>query len=182
MPNDDRIDEGDRILAELARRGGATPLAEWSEFIDAFLRSVGVPEPVGVAPLLSGLRIALAGRGVLGDLLILGLRGLAVALGRRERGEELAPGEVEMDSCLRECDRLSPAAFSSLALAIDIRLALSVLLGGEGEIWYGDAISRRCSDDAWAAERPSPSSTLANAHWGSVLQDSEVNSVFAPAL
>jgi hypothetical protein len=35
---------GDRTLAELARRDGGTPLAEWSEFIEAFLSKVGVAD------------------------------------------------------------------------------------------------------------------------------------------
>ena len=38
--------EGDLMLTELARRGGATPLTEceWSEFREAFLSRVGVAE------------------------------------------------------------------------------------------------------------------------------------------
>jgi hypothetical protein len=72
-------DSGDRLRGdlgvvmmwtELARRCGATPLAEWSEFIEAFLSSVGVAERDGewfeVEP-FSGPRMALAGRGELGD-------------------------------------------------------------------------------------------------------------------
>jgi hypothetical protein len=35
----------DLMLTELARRGGATPLTECSDWRDAFLSSVGVEEP-----------------------------------------------------------------------------------------------------------------------------------------
>lgn len=33
------------LWPEGVRRGGATPLAEWREFMDAFRRRVGVAEP-----------------------------------------------------------------------------------------------------------------------------------------
>lgn len=43
------------MLAELERRSGVTPFAEWSEFMDAFRSSVGVPardsRPFEEAPL-----------------------------------------------------------------------------------------------------------------------------------
>jgi hypothetical protein len=63
---------GDRMLAELARRDGATPpLAECSEFMEAFRSRVGVADRDGGAmeteELRSGLRMALLGRGVLGE-------------------------------------------------------------------------------------------------------------------
>lgn len=38
-----RAGEGD-MLPEVVRRGGATLLADWSEFMEAFRRSVGVAE------------------------------------------------------------------------------------------------------------------------------------------
>lgn len=34
---------GDMLAPEAERRGGATPLAEWREFNDAFRRRAGVP-------------------------------------------------------------------------------------------------------------------------------------------
>jgi hypothetical protein len=90
---------GDRMLAELARRDGATPaFAECSEFMEAFRSRVGVADRDGGAmeaeELRSGLRMALPGRGVLGERSAAGGRGLAPA-GREERGD-LAGEEVEV--------------------------------------------------------------------------------------
>ncbi len=59
-----------------------TPLAECSEFIDAFLRSVGVEELEGVEPPFTEPRSALPGRGVLGDRLVGALKALEVPLCR----------------------------------------------------------------------------------------------------
>ena len=102
---------GDKTLIELARRGGATPLTEWSEFMDAFLSKLGVADREGgrsdaeadAEDAWSGLRMPLLGRGVLDDRTggrgceccwLFGLR----AGGREERRPDLADeGETEGD-------------------------------------------------------------------------------------
>lgn len=124
------------MLTELARRGGATPLAEWREFIDAFLRSVGVAEREGVDAPCSGLRRELPGRGVLGDLLTAGLKGLEGRPGLGDERVELADGEVASESCLRECASSSPVEPGPL-------LTLNPLVGGDGEGEELDAILMR---------------------------------------
>src|SRR5512140_3589332 len=86
-------DLGDKRLTELARRGGATPLDECSEFSEAFLSRVGVAER-------DELRMELPGRGVLGERLTAGFRGPETS-GLGDRGP-LAGDEVEMDSCLSD--------------------------------------------------------------------------------
>ena len=64
--------------------GTAPFAAEAIEFIDAFLKSAGVVErvgvPLGFAAPLRGLRIALLGRGVLGVRLTAGLKGLGTGV------------------------------------------------------------------------------------------------------
>jgi hypothetical protein len=120
------------MLAELARRGGATPFAECSEFRDAFRNSVGVPErdgvPLAVAP-FKGLRMELPGRGVLGDLIV----GLTdpEARGRGERGD-LAGEAVEMDNWFKDWAR-------SLA-SVGLPPLPSVRAAGAGDLFGGDAM------------------------------------------
>lgn len=53
----DREAEGDEILTELARRGGATPFTECREFIEALRSRPGVPaRDAGRPPSARGLR------------------------------------------------------------------------------------------------------------------------------
>jgi hypothetical protein len=98
---------GDRMLAALGRRDGVTPLAEWSEFMEAFRSKVGVAEredgTTEAEELRRGLRIALLGRGELGDLSATGLSGLGPA-GRAERGV-LAGDDVVMVKRCKDCAR-----------------------------------------------------------------------------
>ena len=107
------------MLAALARRDGVTPLEEWSEFMEAFRSKVGVAErdegATEADELRRGLRMALPGRGELGELrlrLILSTTGLgglsgfgAAARGERGvlAGEEVA-GEV-MARRFKDCAR-----------------------------------------------------------------------------
>lgn len=92
-------DDGDLRLMELARRGGATPLAEWRELSDAFRSRVGVAEregvPFGEGWPFKGLRRGQPGRGELGFS--------TVELNRR--GEDLVGDEVERESCFRDWAR-----------------------------------------------------------------------------
>lgn len=140
-------DLGDKTLTELARRGGATPLAEWREFSEAFLSRVGVAEregePFVEAPLRGlriGLRIELPGRVVLGDLETVGLK-CPGASGLGERGFAGDGDEVEIESCLSDCARsLSPASRALLA-GWAIWAELETLFGGEGDLEYGDAMA-----------------------------------------
>jgi len=126
-------------LAELERRGGATPFAEWSEFRDAFRSKVGVPERDGV-PLanepLRGLRIELPGRGVLGDLVdCLTAPG---AGGRGDRGV-LAGEDVERDSLFRDWAR-SLSSGGPPALLPVWAIGAETLFGGDSDLENGDAI------------------------------------------
>ena len=115
---------GDKMLAALARRDGVTPLEEWSEFMDAFRSKVGVADrdegATEADELRRGLRMALPGRGELGELRLrlrltlstTGLSGLSGfgAAGRGERGVlagEDAAGVV-MARRFKDCAR-SPA-------------------------------------------------------------------------
>lgn len=100
---------GDKMLAELARRDGVTPLTECSEFMDAFLSRVGVADrddgATEAEELRRGLRMALLGRGELGDFSAAGLSGLGAA-GRGERGVlALAGDDVVMVRRFRDCAR-----------------------------------------------------------------------------
>jgi hypothetical protein len=85
---------GDKMLAELERRDGVTPLAECSEFMDAFRSKAGEAERVDgtveAEALRRGLRMALPGRGEMGDLSATGLSGLGAA-GREAGGVPVGP-------------------------------------------------------------------------------------------
>lgn len=113
-----RGDLGARILAELERRRGVTPLlAECSELRDAFLRRVGVAEREGV-PLepWRGLRMELPGRGVLGDRGGVGLREVVVVEGLGERAGLTGDGvevERERESWWRDCARSRSAVLAT---------------------------------------------------------------------
>jgi hypothetical protein len=130
------------MLAELERRGGATPLlAEWSEFRDAFRSRVGVPErdgvPIAVEP-LRGLRIELPGRGVLGDLIVC-LRE-PEARGRGERGDLAGEDvDVEIDSWFRDWAK-SPSSAARTPLLSARAIVAETLFGGDADLENGDAI------------------------------------------
>ncbi len=116
LPKGERRAEGDMRWTELARRGGATPLAECSEFSEALRSSVGVAERESRPP-LRGLRGPPRLLATLGERLmvveeVLGLAGD----GRGEERGDLTGEERERESCLRECDR---SAWSLLRLFAD---------------------------------------------------------------
>lgn len=98
------------MLPEVERRGGATPLTECNEFRDAFRRRLGVAERDKSRP-LEGSPRRLREEGDLlrpweeGDR---SRAGLYVELGERAGGGVAAEGEVERESCLRDC-RSSPS-------------------------------------------------------------------------
>jgi len=121
-----RAADGESRLEELDRRSGATPFAEWSEFIDAFLSSAGVADRDGVplaakAP-LRGLRNALPGRGVLGDLAAVGFRGLEWLVdiwGLGERGGFAGEGDgdgLAIERRLRDWRRERSLSAGALSL------------------------------------------------------------------
>src|SRR6266699_3543538 len=93
--------ERDERLTELARRGGATPLAECSEFREALRSRVGVAERES-RPFSSGLRGAPRLLATLGDRC---MEGLKPELGLGEDVGDLAGEDVASESCFRESDR-----------------------------------------------------------------------------
>lgn len=125
---------------EVDRRGGATPLTDCSELIEAFRSSVGVAErevsrPLDEAP-PAARRLSEDG-----DLLRLkaegdrSTAGLYVVLGERAGGGGVpAEGEDERDSCLRDC-RSSPPSEDLLWL-LDILLLSGVVVAR----WLDDDI------------------------------------------
>lgn len=124
------------MLAEVERRGGATPLTECSELRDAFRRRVGVAERES-RPLEGPARRLRED----GDLLSpraegdRSTAGLYVELGERARGGGVAAeGEVERESCRRDC-RSSPS--DALPLFVDILLLSGVAkwLGKDMATW-----------------------------------------------
>lgn len=136
-----RGDLGDKRFTELARRG-ATPFAECKELRDAFRSKVGVAEREGVrfegAP-FRGLRMELAGRGVLGDLTVGGLNEAEVD-GRGERWAFDGEEPVDMASSWR--DRASsfsaapaPSLFGGWAIGAE------TLFDGEGGFGNADAMN-----------------------------------------
>lgn len=130
-----RGDLGARILAELERRRGVTPLlAECSELRDAFLRSVGVAEREG-GPLepWRGLRMELPGRGVLGDRGGVGLSEVEVVAGLGERAGLTGDGvevERQRESWWRDCARSRSAVLAATAEGY-WAIGVPSLLGGD---------------------------------------------------
>lgn len=114
------------ILPEVDRRGGATPLTECSEFMEAFRRRVGVAERESRP--LEGPALRLREDGDLFSPRAEGDRstaGLYVELGERAGGGGVAAeGEVERESCRRDC-RSSPS--DDLPLFADILLLSGVV-------------------------------------------------------
>ncbi len=108
-------------LTELARRGGATPLTECSEFSEALRSSVGVADRERSRPLADdeapfrGLRGAPPPRllATLGERLIEGRKEEPVEVeGRGEsRGEDRETAGDERESSLRERDRSAARLF-----------------------------------------------------------------------
>lgn len=123
LPSGDRSAEGDMRFAELARRGGATPLAECREFKDAFRSRVGVAEresrPFDPRLPFKGLRGAPRLLATLGDRLMVGLAAEA-GLGE-ERGDLTGEGLPDKESCLRVCDKSVSAFRPLLMLFVDSR-------------------------------------------------------------
>ena len=103
-------------LTELARRSGATPLAECREFNDAFLRRVGVAEresrPLEVP--FSGLLGAPRLLATLGER----LGGALEGEGRGEERGDLAGDDRESESCFSECDK-SVSSLLTFKLLVD---------------------------------------------------------------
>ena len=118
-PKGDLNDDGDMRLTELARRGGATPLADWSEFRDAFLRRVGVAEresrPLEEEGPFKGLLGAPRLLATLGERLMAALEGEGLG---EERGD-FAGDDRESESCFRECDKSASSLFLTLRLLVD---------------------------------------------------------------
>jgi len=127
--------------AKLARRDGpgVTPLAECSEFMEAFRRRVGVAERDGGATeadeLRKGLRMALPGRGELGGWSAVALSGLGAA-GRPERGV-LAGDDGAMVRRFSDCASSPSPSWASPLLWLFWAIVVAGVagfLGGDGGI------------------------------------------------
>ncbi len=160
-PSGDLSDEGDMRFTELARRGGAAPLAECSELREALRRSVGVADresrPLVLAGPFRGLRGAPRLLATLGDRLRDALKAEEVD-GREECDDDLAGEAIERSFSERESSEA--ASRSLLAVFVDSRRR-----GDDGvekvAITGGAAIQSRSSKQAAAVPRLRPFQTAA---------------------
>src|SRR3569833_1159417 len=152
----DRSDEGDMRFTELARRGGATPLAECRELREAFRRRVGVAEresrPFGVEEPFRGLRGAPRKLATLGERLSEGLT--EVEEGRGDERGDRTGDDVASDSCLRESES-SDSASRSLLFVVLFTDCLR----------RGDAVDERLENEAMLRSALPPRDSAGAALW-----------------